>query len=120
MPAPLLNFHGNTHTLIFLNDFSLGLVLHEFYIMLPKILEFFYATNFQILARFCPSLLSGIEEDLVHLLEDENEIMKEGTLHILAKAGGTIREQLGVSSRLDYQCLANLNIYFSFTAFFIY
>lgn len=52
-----------------------------------------------ILARFCPSLLSGIEEDLVHLLEDENEIMKEGTLHILAKAGGTIREQLGVSSR---------------------
>ncbi|KAL3627269.1 hypothetical protein CASFOL_028632 [Castilleja foliolosa] len=52
-----------------------------------------------ILARFCPLLLGGIEEDLVHLLEDENEIIKEGTLHILAKAGGTIREQLGVSSR---------------------
>ncbi|KZV51246.1 hypothetical protein F511_05903 [Dorcoceras hygrometricum] len=52
-----------------------------------------------ILARFCPSMLAGIEEDLVHLLEDENEIIKEGTLHILAKAGGTIREQLGVSSR---------------------
>ncbi|KAL0300906.1 UNVERIFIED_CONTAM: Sister chromatid cohesion protein PDS5A [Sesamum radiatum] len=53
----------------------------------------------QILARFCPLLLGGIEEDLVPLLEDDNEIIKEGTLHILAKAGGTIREQLGVSSR---------------------
>ncbi|KAI3466488.1 hypothetical protein Pfo_023151 [Paulownia fortunei] len=52
-----------------------------------------------ILARFCPLLLGGIEEDLVHLLEDDNEIIKEGTLHILSKAGGTIREQLGVSSR---------------------
>ncbi|KAL3643305.1 hypothetical protein CASFOL_014120 [Castilleja foliolosa] len=52
-----------------------------------------------ILARFCPLLLGGIEEDLVHLLEDDNEIIKESTLHILAKAGGTIREELGVSSR---------------------
>ncbi|KAL9146836.1 hypothetical protein ABFS82_13G137100 [Erythranthe guttata] len=52
-----------------------------------------------ILARFCPLLLGGIEEDLVHLLEDENEIIKEGALHILAKAGGTIREQLGVASK---------------------
>ncbi|KAG6385675.1 hypothetical protein SASPL_154511 [Salvia splendens] len=52
-----------------------------------------------ILARFYPSLLGGFEEDLVHLLEDDNEILKEGTLHILAKAGSTIREQLGVSSR---------------------
>ncbi|PIN12278.1 Sister chromatid cohesion complex Cohesin, subunit PDS5 [Handroanthus impetiginosus] len=52
-----------------------------------------------ILARFCPMLLGGTEEDLVNFLEDDNEIIKEGTLHILAKAGGTIREQLGVSSR---------------------
>ncbi|KAK3010031.1 hypothetical protein RJ639_010994, partial [Escallonia herrerae] len=52
-----------------------------------------------ILASFSPLLLSGIEEDLVHLLEDDNEVIKEGVLHILAKAGGTIREQLGVSSR---------------------
>ncbi|CAA2986797.1 sister chromatid cohesion PDS5 homolog A isoform X1 [Olea europaea subsp. europaea] len=52
-----------------------------------------------ILARFSPLLLSGIEEELIHLLEDDNEIMKEGVLHILAKAGGTIREQLGVSLR---------------------
>ncbi|CAA0837188.1 binding [Striga hermonthica] len=52
-----------------------------------------------ILARFCPLLLSGIEEDLGQLLEDDNEIIKEGTLHILARAGGTIRDKLGVSSR---------------------
>ncbi|RAL52779.1 hypothetical protein DM860_007547 [Cuscuta australis] len=52
-----------------------------------------------IIARFCPLLLSGLEEALIHLLEDDNEIIKEGVLHILAKAGGSIREQLGVSSR---------------------
>nr|GMD45653.1 sister chromatid cohesion protein PDS5 homolog A isoform X1 [Ipomoea batatas] len=52
-----------------------------------------------ILARFSPLLLSGLEENLIHLLEDDNEIIKEGVLHILAKAGGSIREQLGVSSR---------------------
>ncbi|KAI8524884.1 hypothetical protein RHMOL_Rhmol13G0184300 [Rhododendron molle] len=51
-----------------------------------------------ILARFSPLLLSGIEEDLVHLLKDDNEIIREGVLHVLANAGGTIREQLGVSS----------------------
>ncbi|KAL3625005.1 hypothetical protein CASFOL_031673 [Castilleja foliolosa] len=52
-----------------------------------------------MLARFCPLLLGGIEEDLVLLLEDDNDVIKEGTLHILARAGGTIRENLGVSSR---------------------
>ncbi|GAA0153559.1 chromatin/chromatin-binding, or -regulatory protein [Lithospermum erythrorhizon] len=52
-----------------------------------------------ILARFSPLLLSGIEEDLIRLLEDENEIIKEGILHVLAIAGGAIREQLGVSTR---------------------
>uniref|UniRef100_A0A5B7AN91 Sister chromatid cohesion protein PDS5 B n=2 Tax=Davidia involucrata TaxID=16924 RepID=A0A5B7AN91_DAVIN len=51
-----------------------------------------------ILAQFSPLLLSGIEEDLVNLLKDDNEVIKEGVLHVLAKAGGTIREQLGVSS----------------------
>ncbi|KAL6553181.1 hypothetical protein OROGR_007023 [Orobanche gracilis] len=62
-----------------------------------------------ILARFCPLLLGGIEEELVHLLEDDNEIIKEGTLHILARAGGTIRENLSVSSRsldLILECIS--------------
>ncbi|KAL4571020.1 hypothetical protein LXL04_017770 [Taraxacum kok-saghyz] len=37
------------------------------------------------------------EKDLIHLLEDENEIIKEGVLHVVAKAGGAIRDQLGES-----------------------
>ncbi|GMJ14118.1 hypothetical protein like AT5G47690 [Hibiscus trionum] len=51
-----------------------------------------------ILARFSPSLLGGAEEELIHFLKDDNEIIKEGILHVLAKAGSTIREQLAVSS----------------------
>lgn len=51
-----------------------------------------------ILACFSPLLLCGFEEDLVNLLKDGNEIIKEGVLHVLAKAGGTIREQLAMSS----------------------
>lgn len=58
--------------------------------------------HFQILASFSPLLLSGTEKDLVHLLEDENEVIKEGVLHVLAKAGGMIREQLGESTRFGY------------------
>lgn len=55
--------------------------------------------NFQMLACYGPALLVGTEEELVNLLKDENDIIKEGALHILAKAGGTIREKLSVSSR---------------------
>ncbi|XWS18109.1 hypothetical protein CRYUN_Cryun32bG0013400 [Craigia yunnanensis] len=51
-----------------------------------------------IIARFSPLLLSGAEEELINFLKDDNEIIKEGILHVLAKAGGTIREQLAVSS----------------------
>lgn len=53
----------------------------------------------QTLACSIPLVFSGLEEDFVHLLEDENEIIKEGVLHVLAKAGGTIRDQLRISSR---------------------
>ncbi|XP_022723521.1 sister chromatid cohesion protein PDS5 homolog A isoform X3 [Durio zibethinus] len=52
-----------------------------------------------ILARLSPLLLGGAEEELINFLKDDNEIIKEGILHVLAKAGGTIREQLAVSSR---------------------
>ncbi|GMN36667.1 hypothetical protein TIFTF001_006193 [Ficus carica] len=51
-----------------------------------------------ILARFGPMLLSGAEEELINFLKDGDEIVKEGVLHVLAKAGGTIREQLAVST----------------------
>ncbi|KAJ0791644.1 putative sister chromatid cohesion protein Pds5 [Helianthus annuus] len=51
-----------------------------------------------ILASFSPLLLSRTEKDLVYLLEDDNEVIKEGILYVLAKAGGVIREQSGKSS----------------------
>lgn len=46
-------------------------------------------------------LLNGTEEELIKFLKDDDEITKEGVLHILAKAGGMIREQLAVSSRCN-------------------
>lgn len=55
-------------------------------------------TMLVILARFSPLLFSGSEEELINFLKDDNETIKEGILHVLAKAGGTIREQLAVSS----------------------
>ncbi|CAH2046001.1 unnamed protein product [Thlaspi arvense] len=47
-----------------------------------------------LLASFCPSLFDGTEEELIAFLKDDDEMIKEGTLKILAKAGGTIRENL--------------------------
>ncbi|KAK7246004.1 hypothetical protein RIF29_40861 [Crotalaria pallida] len=51
-----------------------------------------------IIARFSPFILSGSEEELVNLLKDNSDMIKEGVLNVLAKAGSTIREQLAVSS----------------------
>ncbi|KAF8108398.1 hypothetical protein N665_0109s0023 [Sinapis alba] len=51
-----------------------------------------------LLASFCPLLFEGAEEELIGFLKDDDEIIKEGTLKILAKAGGTIRENLIVSA----------------------
>ncbi|KAL9254883.1 Sister chromatid cohesion protein PDS5 homolog A-like protein [Drosera capensis] len=51
-----------------------------------------------ILARYSPLLLIGNEQDLLHLLKDDNEVIKEGILHVFARAGGTIRQQLASSS----------------------
>uniref|UniRef100_A0A6V7QRS0 Sister chromatid cohesion protein PDS5 homolog A n=1 Tax=Ananas comosus var. bracteatus TaxID=296719 RepID=A0A6V7QRS0_ANACO len=50
-----------------------------------------------VIAGFFPLLLVGLEEDLVHLLKEDNEALKEGIAHVLAKAGGTIREQLAMT-----------------------
>ncbi|XP_019095474.1 PREDICTED: sister chromatid cohesion protein PDS5 homolog A-like [Camelina sativa] len=55
-----------------------------------------------LLASFCPSLFDGAEEELISFLKDDDEMIKEGTLKILAKAGGTIRENLiVVASSVD-------------------
>ncbi|CAK8531255.1 unnamed protein product [Lathyrus sativus] len=53
-----------------------------------------------IIARFCPHFFNGNEKELVKLLKDNNnnDMIREGILTILAKAGGTIREQLSVTS----------------------
>ncbi|KAK9156348.1 hypothetical protein Sjap_003828 [Stephania japonica] len=51
-----------------------------------------------VIASFSPLLFSGSEEDLVQFLKEDNELTKEGALQILARAGGTIREQLAVTS----------------------
>ncbi|MCL7042073.1 hypothetical protein MKW94_021525, partial [Papaver nudicaule] len=51
-----------------------------------------------MVARFFPSLLSGTGEDLVNLLKEDSETIKEGILHVLARAGGSIREQLALTS----------------------
>uniref|UniRef100_A0A2P2LSP3 Uncharacterized protein MANES_08G068700 n=1 Tax=Rhizophora mucronata TaxID=61149 RepID=A0A2P2LSP3_RHIMU len=55
-----------------------------------------------ILAQFSPLLFNGAEDEIVNFLKDDNEVIREGALHVLAKAGGTIREQLAVpSSSID-------------------
>ncbi|TKY68384.1 Splicing factor U2af small subunit B [Spatholobus suberectus] len=46
-----------------------------------------------------PLILGGSEKEPVNLLKDNNDTNKEGVLNVLAKAGGTIREQLAVTSR---------------------
>ncbi|CAL9087272.1 unnamed protein product [Musa acuminata var. zebrina] len=51
-----------------------------------------------VIACYSPLLLAGCEEDLIRLLKEDNEIIKEGIAHVLAKAGGTIREQLTMAS----------------------
>ncbi|KAG9448592.1 hypothetical protein H6P81_008557 [Aristolochia fimbriata] len=51
-----------------------------------------------ILASYSSLFLMGAEEELVQLLKEENDIIKEGIVHVLAKAGGTIREQLSTTS----------------------
>ncbi|XP_027920522.1 sister chromatid cohesion protein PDS5 homolog A-like isoform X2 [Vigna unguiculata] len=51
-----------------------------------------------IIARFSPLLLRGSEEELVNLLKDNDDTIKEGVLNAVAKAGATIREQLAVTS----------------------
>ncbi|KAE8771343.1 Sister chromatid cohesion protein PDS5-like protein B [Hordeum vulgare] len=50
------------------------------------------------ISSFFPSLLSGFEEDIIELLKEDNEVLKEGIAHVLSKAGGNIREQLASSS----------------------
>ncbi|XP_042462438.1 sister chromatid cohesion protein PDS5 homolog A-like [Zingiber officinale] len=51
-----------------------------------------------VISGYSPLLLAGCEEDLLLLLKEDNDLVKEGIAHVLAKAGGTIREQLTMAS----------------------
>ncbi|XP_078165955.1 binding protein isoform X5 [Carex rostrata] len=51
-----------------------------------------------VIASFFPMLFSGSEEALVNLIKEDDEILKEGIAHVLAKAGGTIRDELATTS----------------------
>ncbi|XP_011628282.1 sister chromatid cohesion protein PDS5 homolog A isoform X1 [Amborella trichopoda] len=56
----------------------------------------------EILSGFFPSLFNGTEESLVHLLKEDDDNIKEGIVHVLAKVGGVIRDQLvKTSSSVD-------------------
>ncbi|KAM0917724.1 hypothetical protein ACQ4PT_009179 [Festuca glaucescens] len=59
---------------------------------------FIDAWSIRAISSFFPSLLSGFEEDIIELLKEDNEVLKEGIAHVLSKAGGNIPEQLASSS----------------------
>jgi sister-chromatid-cohesion protein PDS5 len=50
------------------------------------------------ISSFFPSLLSGFEEDIIELLKEDNEVLKEGIAHVLSKAGGNIPEHCEVNA----------------------
>lgn len=53
----------------------------------------------QLFAGYFPSLLQGSEEDLIQLLKEDNECIKEGAVHVIAKAGVLIGELMTDTTR---------------------
>ncbi|CAM6002717.1 unnamed protein product [Sphagnum balticum] len=54
------------------------------------------ATSLDLLvdvATYCPALMEDTEGDLMLLLKDTDESIKEGVVHIISKAGASFREQ---------------------------
>lgn len=82
--------------------FSVTLDMKIKVLYLPFLTLVNFTDKMQIIARFSPHLFSDSEEELMNLLKDNNDMIKEGILNVLAKAGGTIREQLAVTSRCHY------------------
>jgi len=72
---------------------------HRFSIQEKNIFLFENCDKLQIIARFCPLVFGGSEEELVNLLKDNNDIIKVGVLNVLAKAGATLRKQLSATAR---------------------
>lgn len=50
-------------------------------------------TFLQEIAIYCPELLAESEEDLLTLLKDSDDSIKEGVVHIMSKAGASFRNR---------------------------
>lgn len=55
---------------------------------------------FQEVAAYCPALMEDTEEQLLGLLKDPDETIKEGVVHIISKAGGSFREKVAATELL--------------------
>lgn len=56
-------------------------------------LTFCYFHFLQEIAIYCPELLADAEEDLLILLKEADESIKEGVVHLMSKAGASFRNK---------------------------
>ena len=47
----------------------------------------------QEIAVYCPDLMADAEEDLLTLLKDSDDSIKEGVVHIMSKSGAAFRNK---------------------------
>lgn len=50
-------------------------------------------TFLQEIAIYCPELMADAEEDLLALLKDSDDSIKEGVVHIMSKSGAAFRNK---------------------------
>lgn len=53
----------------------------------------------QEIAIYCPELMADAEEDLLTLLKDSEDSIKEGVVHIMSKSGASFRKGSGSEGR---------------------
>jgi hypothetical protein len=53
----------------------------------------------QEIAIYCPELMADAEEDLLTLLKDSDDSIKEGVVHIMSKSGASFRKGSGSEGR---------------------
>jgi hypothetical protein len=51
------------------------------------------------IAIYCPELMADAEEDLLTLLKDSDDSIKEGVVHIMSKSGASFRKGSGSEGR---------------------
>ncbi|EMS45215.1 Sister chromatid cohesion protein PDS5-like protein B [Triticum urartu] len=89
---------GNTKLISSCMDLLTVYFAEELILLLMQHFDRLLSAIMEAISSFFPSLLSGFEEDIIELLKEDNEVLKEGIAHVLSKAGGNIREQLASSS----------------------